>query len=401
MGSLTLGGYDVSRFIPNDMTFPISTSGQNASRLEAGLQSITASGTLVGDVTLLSSNITVAIDSAQPYLYLPKASCSVFERAFGLTLNSSLNLYQPNTTAHGALRKSNPSLSFHFGASMSDMLNITLPYQAFDLQTTAPITQNGTNYFPIRCTGDSSQFVLGRAFLQETYLLADYETGNFSISQADFSGKQANIVTINHADKPATSTDDSAPGPASSGLGKGAIAGIAVGASVAVILLLSVLFFFYRKRKTRESASKRGSISAPIPYDASKESWPSSPASSQTHKFSPTSNNNNTMVSGFSGQTPAVRSFEERLQRLERAGTTRVPDLELPNTNSYVESRKMRNEYGPRLNQELPGSATAAEIASKSRRASKDERENVEEKPPVPAKEVFELADERSGRGSS
>ena len=395
-----MGGYDASRFIPNDMTFPISTSGQNASRLEAGLQSITASGTLVGDVTLLSSNITVAIDSAQPYLYLPKASCSVFERAFGLTLNSSLNLYQPNTTAHGALRKSNPSLSFQFGASTSDMLNITLPYQAFDLQTTAPITQNGTNYFPIRCTSDSSQFVLGRAFLQETYLLADYVTGNFSISQADFSGKQANIVTINHADKAATPTDNSAPGSASSGLGKGAIAGIAVGASVAVILLLSVLFFFCRKRKTKDSASKRGSISAPIPYDASKESWPSSPASSQTHKFSPTSNNN-TLVSGFSGQTPAVQSFEERLQRLERAGTTRAPDLELPNTNSYVESRKMRNEYGPRLNQELPGSATAAEIASKSRRASKDERENVEEKPPVPAKDVFELADERSGRGSS
>ena len=386
------------------MTFPISTSGQNASRLEAGLQSITASGTLVGDVTLLSSNITVAIDSAQPYLYLPKASCSVFERAFGLTLNSSLNLYQPNTTAHGALRKSNPSLSFQFGASASDMLNITLPYQAFDLQTTAPITQNGTNYFPIRCTSDSSQFVLGRAFLQETYLLADYVTGNFSISQVDFSGKQANIVTINHADKPTTPTDNSAPGSASSGLGKGTIAGIAVGASIAVILLLSVLFFFCRKRKAKDSASKRGSISAPIPYDASKESWPSSPASSQTHKFNPTSNNNNnnnTIVSGFSGQTPAVQSFEERLQRLERAGTTRVPDLELPNTNSYVESRKMRNEYGPRLKQELPGSATAAEIASKSRRASKDERENVEEKPPVPAKDVFELADERSGRGSS
>ena len=375
------------------MTFPIFTSGQNASRLEAGLQSITASGTLEGDVTLLSSNITVAIDSAQPYLYLPKASCPIFERAFGLTLSPALNLYQPNTTAHGALRTSNPSISFQFGASKSNMLNITLPYQAFDLQTTAPITTNGTNYFPLRCTSDDSQFVLGRAFLQETYLLVDYEMGNFSISQADFSGKPANIVTINHAEIPATSTGNSAKGTAGSGLGKGAIAGIAVGASVAVILLLSILLFFCRRRKSKDSASKQGSISGPIPYDASKESWPSSPASSQTHKFSPASNN--TLTTGFSGQTPAVQSFEERLQRLERAGPTRVADLELPNTNSYVEGRQMRNEYGPRLNQELPGSATAAEIASKSRRASKDlRRETLEEKPPVPAKDVFELADE-------
>lgn len=378
------------------MTFPISTSGQNASILEAGLQSITASGTLVGDVTLLSSNITVAIDSAQPYLYLPRASCPVFARAFGLTLNTTLNLYQPNTTAHGALRTSNPSLNFQFGTSPSGMLNITLPYQAFDLQTTAPITKNGSNYFPIRCTDDSSQFVLGRAFLQETYLLADYEMGNFSISQADFSGKPANIMTINHATMTTTPRQNPAKNPTSSGLGKGAIAGIAVGASVAVILLLSLLFFFFRKRKNADTTSKRGSISAPIPYDASKESWPSSPASSQTTKISPTSNNN-TMTTAFTDQTPAVQSFEERLQRLERAGTTtRALNSELPNTNSYVESRKMRNEYGPKLNQELPGSATAAEIADKSRRASRDERgKSWQEKPPVPAKDIFELADEK------
>ena len=381
------------------MTFPISSSDQNGSRLEAGLQSITASGTLAGDVTLLSSNITVAIDSALPFLYLPKASCSVFQRAFGLTLNPTLNLYQPNTTAHGTLRTSNPSINFQFSTSASDILNITLPYQAFDLQTTAPITQNGTNYFPLRCTGDSSQFVLGRAFLQETYLLADYERGNFSISQADFGGKPANIVTINHADVPATSTDNSPQGTTNSSLGKGAIAGIAVGVSVAVILLLSILFFFCRKRKGKDSTSKRGSISAPIPYEASKESWPSSPASSQTHKFSPVSNN--TLASGLPDQTPAVQSFEERLQRLERAETTRAPNLELPNTNSWIESRKMRNEYGPRLNQELPGSEAAAEIASKSRRASKDPRsETLEEKPPVPAKHIYELADERKGRGA-
>ena len=376
------------------MTFPIPSSGQKSSRLEARLQSITALGTLDGDVTLLSSNITVAIDSSQPYLYLPKASCSVFARAFGLTLDPDLNLYQPNTTAHGALRRSNPSLNFQFGASSSDTLNITLPYQAFDLQTTAPITKNGTNYFPIRCTDDSSQFVLGRAFLQETYLLADYETGNFSISQADFSGKQANIVTINHADMPAPTTDPSPTDTTNSGLGKGAIAGIAVGASVAAILLLSILFFFCRKRKSGSSTSTRGSISAPIPYDASKESYPSSPASSQTHRLSPTSNH--AVGTGLSGQTLAVQSFEERLQRLERGGTVQVPESELPNTNSYVESRKMRNEYGPRLNQELPGSETAAEMASRSRRASREKRrEMLEEKPPVPAKDVFELADGR------
>ena len=142
-GSLTLGGYDSSRLMPNEMTFPIPIYGDNP-RLEVGLQSITASGTLAGDVTLLSSNLSIFVDSSSPYLYLPKSACSQFERAFGLKMNSKLNLYQLNATAHGPLRTANPTLNFNFASPGADPLQIAVPYQAFDLQTTAPITANGT-----------------------------------------------------------------------------------------------------------------------------------------------------------------------------------------------------------------------------------------------------------------
>lgn len=242
----------------------------------------------------------------------------------------SLGLYHLNASAHGQLRTENPSITFQLG-SASDSLNITVLYQAFDLQTTAPITQNGTSYFPLRCTEDTS-FVLGRAFLQETYVLADYEMRNFSISQADFSGKKANIVSVNHGMATTTTAGSGAGGSNSGGLGKGAIAGIAVGASVAAILLLSFLFFFGRRRKVNNNNFKRASTLAPIPYDKSKGSYPSSSSSSQNP-------NDNSMTMSADQVAPSHR-FEERLQRLERANVTRSPDVELPNSN-HLEARKL------------------------------------------------------------
>ena len=384
LGSLTIGGYDASRLIPNDVTFPIATP--EAPRLQAALQSISAEDTLAGSITLLSSNITVAIDSTLPYLYLPKASCTNFKRAFGLEFNSDLDQYQLNASAHGQLRKVNPPLVFQFGSSSSSV-NITVPYQAFDLQTTAPITSNGTNYFPLRCTDDVSQFVLGRAFLQEAYVLADYETGNFSVSQADFSGKATNIVTINHA---ITSTPTPVPARSSgSDLSKGAIAGMAVGASAGVILLLSILFFFCRRRRSQkqDTAIRQNDISAPIPYNekTGMESAPSSPSMSNP-------SNEATLAMSPSAVSPITR-LEERLERLERANTARSPELELPNRNSY-EERTLPPQY---VQQELPGSATAAEIGPRSHRASREpESENLPAKPRS-ARHIVELDASRDG----
>ncbi|RAL66809.1 hypothetical protein DID88_007592 [Monilinia fructigena] len=67
------------------------------------------------------------------------------------------------------------------------MVNITLPYAAFDWWAEYPLVQNATRYFPLKRASDSSQITLGRVFLQEAYLIADYERSQFSIHQRNWS----------------------------------------------------------------------------------------------------------------------------------------------------------------------------------------------------------------------
>ncbi|KAL8719080.1 MAG: hypothetical protein Q9181_008109, partial [Wetmoreana brouardii] len=219
-GSLILGGYDKSRLTDNGVTFGIPNN--DPSVLSAQVQSITASNTLIGDAILLSGNITATVDSDLPYIYLPNSACKKFETAFGLSWDASRELYLLNDTVHGKLRESNPSISISLGQSASKTVNVSLPYQAFDLQVTQPIAENGTNYFPLRCSSNASQYVLGRAFLQETYLLVDYEKSNFSLSQAQFNDR-SDIVTIDHSSSgPVSNTTSTASSGAS--LSRGAIA---------------------------------------------------------------------------------------------------------------------------------------------------------------------------------
>jgi hypothetical protein len=167
LGSLTLGGYDASRFTPNNLTFPFS---ENDSRsLTVGLQAIVATNTLEGLMSLLPLGILSLIDSTVPGIWLPESACTIFEKAFGLTFDPTTNLYLVNDTVHDMLLTLNPVLTFTLGNTISggETIDIKLPYQAFDLQASWPIYPNATNYFPIRRAENDTQYTIGRTFLQE------------------------------------------------------------------------------------------------------------------------------------------------------------------------------------------------------------------------------------------
>ncbi|KAL8808467.1 MAG: hypothetical protein Q9182_000017 [Xanthomendoza sp. 2 TL-2023] len=377
LGSLTLGGYDRSKLNKNTVIFDINQDDSYA--LRAQIQSIAASNTLIGDVDLLSGNISAIIDSDLPYLQLPGAACKNFERAFGLSWDSDRELYLVNDTTHGKLRTSNPTIRFSFRG-----VNISFPYQAFDLQVTQPIAENGTNYFPLQCSSNSSQYILGRAFLQETYLFVDYEMSKFTISQAQFDNR-SDIVTIDHT----TSSQilDPATGDSSGArLSRGAIAGIAIGISVALVLLLSSLYFVFRRSKRRGQAgtTNRASISGPIPYESIKESWPTSPTGSGDH-------NTHAPMTAIPSESP-IHRLEERLERLERANTqTELPEDSIIRSEMSGEDN---GSHGPPTKwpkQELPGSPIAKEL-QEARMVGRDQAKR--------ARHVFELAAEDTRRTS-
>lgn len=135
-----------------------------------GLQAIEYNDAKSTNKPLLSEGILTFVDSTVPQIWLPKDSCTLFEDAFGITYNSSIDRYTVNDTLHQQLLNSGASVSFILGNQLSggQTVNITLPYQAFDLELKYPIADVPTKYFPLRQAANDSQYTLGRTFLQES-----------------------------------------------------------------------------------------------------------------------------------------------------------------------------------------------------------------------------------------
>ena len=278
---MTLGGYDTSRFTPNDVNFIFSSSPTR--RFIVGLQSITYSDSR-GEQSLLSEGVLALVDSTVPHLWLPQSVCKVFESVFGISWDPISNLYTINDTAHDTLMENNPSVVFELANSNggAPSVNITLPYASFDLNATRPLVKKETRYFPLQRAADDTAHTLGRTFLQEAYMTVDYENSRFSISQSKFDANTpSHIVAI-----PSKNNDSSAANPTSSGLvktsgnssngiGTGAIAGVAIAiALVGIIAAVTAFFCMRRRRHARKLSQLPYNLSSPndqTKIDDSKE----------------------------------------------------------------------------------------------------------------------------------
>jgi hypothetical protein len=165
LGELVLGGYDTSRFVPNDVTFDFNA--EDARDLTVNIETITIASANASD-TVISTNIAAFIDSTIPYIFLPLEVCHQFEKAFGIVWDNDAQAYLVNDTLHTKLQAQNASVTFALGnSSANSIVNITLPYAAFDLTADYPLVENATNYFPLMRATNDTQYTLGRTFLQE------------------------------------------------------------------------------------------------------------------------------------------------------------------------------------------------------------------------------------------
>lgn len=131
------------------------------------LQSITYTGS--GSSTLLSTPILIFIDSTDPNLWLPGSVCDAFEKAFGLVLDTETGLYLVDEAQNTKLRNSNAQVRFKLSNVQSggDGVTVTLPYEAFALTAKPPLVNSTSYYFPLKRAANSTQYTLGRTFLQE------------------------------------------------------------------------------------------------------------------------------------------------------------------------------------------------------------------------------------------
>ncbi|KAF2469283.1 acid protease, partial [Lindgomyces ingoldianus] len=255
--SLTLGGYDQSRTSPKPLSIPISSDTDRP--LTVGLQNILVTNSLNGTLTLSgNTGFLVPIDSSIPELWFPQSICDNFAKAFGLQYHEPSTRYIISDGIREQLRQLSPTLTFVIGTGVVEgqTTTIDIPYSAFDLQAGYPIFATTVSYFPIRRAANDSQYMIGRVFLQETYLGVDFERKYFNLSQAVFGTPMPapDIVTIYSTNSTSNSTakPNTPNGQAAARLPVGAIAGIAVGIIVVVVLLVLALVWciWFRSRKT-------------------------------------------------------------------------------------------------------------------------------------------------------
>nr|OQO20957.1 hypothetical protein B0A51_14245 [Rachicladosporium sp. CCFEE 5018] len=274
LASLTLGGYDSSKYVANDVVFTFAPD--NERDIMVAMQQITTPSRISSSPTgtqLLPNAVYAYIDSTIPELWLPLEACQAFEVEFGLTWDNVTELYLVNSTLHSSLLQRNANVTFTFGQGFTstDTVAITLPYAAFDLTAQPPFRglQNSSRYFPLKRAANDSQYVLGRTLLQEAYITVDYEVSRFKLAQVLWDqNAQMNLVAIPAANVTQNSTAWTSPlfgdsvsspksgsGSSGGGIGAGAIAGIVVGVIVILAILAALLFWRHHRNKKQKRIS--------------------------------------------------------------------------------------------------------------------------------------------------
>ncbi|KAH8712171.1 aspartic peptidase domain-containing protein [Phaeosphaeriaceae sp. PMI808] len=192
------------------------------------------------EIELLSVGIDTfaLIDSTTPYFRLPES-------------------YILNASQHQSLLTLDPRVTFVLSPTLppsaaNKTVSITLPYAAFDLNKNSPDGKKEEQfYFPLKRTINGSQITLGRAFLQEAYLVADYERHNFSVWPVNWDWAQDKSQVI-----PISSPAGGDSKQVHKSLSKAAIAGISVGIStIAIAIALTLTLFFRNRHQTCASSS--------------------------------------------------------------------------------------------------------------------------------------------------
>jgi hypothetical protein len=254
---LVIGGYDQNALQSPSISIPVATN--NSRSLVAQMQSLVIANTLTGTLSAAFGlpSLELAMDTGVSQLWLPKVICDKLEESLGLAFDPSTELYLVNDTIRTKLLDLAPEFTFTLAANAtsSDTVNIVLPYAAFDLTVSQPFYNTSRHYFPIRRAADEKLYVLGRTFLQEAYLVVDWERGNFSLSQAQHQVSERDIVPIG-----SVSNEPSKH----SGLSAGLIAGVVVAVVVVILIAAAVGYFLWRRKRARAMTTE-GDIASPYP----------------------------------------------------------------------------------------------------------------------------------------
>ncbi|KAF2754504.1 acid protease [Pseudovirgaria hyperparasitica] len=273
-GSLTLGGFDRNLMSSQQVVAPIDRDAAGADgaggALRLSVTSIKTKSGPNGDRVVSDTTITMPIDSTVPELWLPRSVCDQFQTAFNLNYSDSADRYYFGSFALAReIASKNPAVEFVIadGFESSESITISVPFSAFNLNVSFPVFESAVPWFPIRRAANETQYTLGRVFMQAAYVFADYERGNFTVTQTAYSSPMPSpdIVTVyaiqdSGPGSGGNGNQDEAPPTGGGGLSTGAKAGIAVGVVLAVVLG-GVGTFLWLKHRRKTDYDKEVTIS--------------------------------------------------------------------------------------------------------------------------------------------
>ncbi|KAH7183167.1 aspartic peptidase domain-containing protein [Fusarium flagelliforme] len=315
-GSLWWGGYDENRIV-GDVSSMTGGPRDGITLQDVGIEVMgknspfefhSKPGLLSGGSSSVRSGVKVYVDGCSPYLTLPKSTCDNIAANLPVNFNEELGLYLWDTKSkkYKEIVSSTSTLAFSFiSKSNTDPFTIRVPFMHLNLTLSEPLVPDPIPYFPCH-VNNMNQYVLGRAFLQDAFIGANWHPDvdtwwlaqapgpnipltprvitigerNATISRSENDWK-ASWEGVWSDEKTPTEEDNSTATPEKSEdaeqpvMPLGAKIGIGVGAAAVTIALIAGAFFFWRRRKTqKEKPQAAQPATMEEIYNNSFQEWP-------------------------------------------------------------------------------------------------------------------------------
>ncbi|KAK7910710.1 hypothetical protein PG985_013191 [Apiospora marii] len=134
------------------------------------------------------SQLNVRLDGCHPYPTLPKRTCDALAADLPVVYRPALGLYiwDTGSPAWPRIAASASALTFTFldPDNNARRLNVSVPFAHLNLTLEPPLVERPTPYFPCNAVAAGAHYALGRAFLQDAFFAASFDSATYFLSQA-------------------------------------------------------------------------------------------------------------------------------------------------------------------------------------------------------------------------